>query len=86
MTQEDSIRGILAGFVKDPPDSEYQQGFLAAVIMIAHDVMGFAWTDPVLKQSEAICDGTLPAFQPTLKKAERAAFKVVPGGKPGETT
>ncbi len=81
MTQEQIIRQMLDGFASDPPDSEYQQGFMAAIAVIAVDVMGFEWNDPSVLNAEKVRGGdTVPDAQSTIKKAK--AFKVMLGGKP----
>jgi len=40
MTQEHIVRRMIEGFLSDPPDTDYQWGFLAATIVIAHEIMG----------------------------------------------
>lgn len=82
MTQEQIIRGMLAGFAADPPDSEHQQGFLAAVVVIANEVMGFDWNDPSIVAAETAC---VTPSQPVPAQAKRA-FHIIPGGKPGADT
>lgn len=78
MTQEKIIRGMLAGFAADPPDSECQQGFLDAVVMIAHEVMGFDWNDPDIVAAETACEAP---ERPVPVQAKRA-LHIIPGGKP----
>jgi hypothetical protein len=83
MTQEQTMRRLLQGFVDDPPDSEYQEGFLAALAMFANEVMGFEWNDPLLVKAMAAFDGSTPTAHATVAKA-RPALTIINGGKPND--
>jgi hypothetical protein len=48
MTAEDYMRQALGLFKHDPPDSEFQRGYLEALKVFANEAMGFAWDDPLL--------------------------------------
>ena len=37
---EEYVRSTVQGFVGDPPDSDYQSGFLAALLVIAQEALG----------------------------------------------
>ena len=76
MTQEQTMRRMLQGFVDDPPDSEYQHGFLAALLMFGNEVMGIEWNDPLLLKANET-----PAAQAAIAKA-RPALTIIDGGKP----
>lgn len=80
MTQEQRMRRMLQGFVDDPPDSEYQHGFLAALLMFGNEVMGIEWNDPLLLQANTILDGETPAAQAAIAKA-RPTLTVIDGGQ-----
>lgn len=40
-TIEEFVLGQIAGFIGDPPDSDYQQGYLAALVNVAGEGLGF---------------------------------------------
>lgn len=80
MTQEQTMRRMLQGFVDDPPDSEYQEGFLAALAMFANEVMGFEWNDPMLMKAMAVFDDATPAAHATAAKV-RPALTIIDGGR-----
>lgn len=83
MTQEKIIRMVLQGFVADPPDTEHHQGFLAGIIYVAQDIMGFGWDDPDILKAEAASDKGLPDVQSTIKTIKKDhALKIIHGGKP----
>lgn len=74
------MRRVLEGFVNDPPDTEYQEGFLAAVAVIAVDVMGMEWDDPLLQKVDRLVDDATPQAHATIAKL-RPALTVISGGK-----
>jgi len=81
MTQEQLMRKMLESFVSDPPDSDYQKGFLAAGLVIANEIMGFEWNDPLLLKCNDLGNPDSPDMKETITKA-RAALTIIDGGKP----
>jgi hypothetical protein len=80
----ETVRRILAGFVSDPPDSDFQQGYLAAVLTIANEVLGIHATDPLWAQADALLGGANPAYVAAIREQaekKRAPFTVIDGGK-----
>lgn len=53
-TEQSTIRGILAGFISDPPDTEYQRGYLAAVLSLGKDVLSISSSDPVWDEANQL--------------------------------
>jgi len=45
---------ILRGFVDDPPDTEFQEGFLAGMLVFANEVLGIRFDDPLWQEADAI--------------------------------
>lgn len=80
MTQEQRIRRMLEGFVNDPPDTDYQQGFLAAVIVIGHEIMGIGFDEPVMADANALVAGSAPNIREVCEETKRT-FSVIDGGK-----
>jgi hypothetical protein len=53
---DEYVRSAVHGFVGDPPDSNYQSGYLAALLVIAQEALGhrldmspYAEADPLQK-------------------------------------
>jgi disulfide oxidoreductase YuzD len=80
MTQEQIMRRMLEGFVNDPPDSDYQQGFLAASLVIANEIMGIEWDDPLILAANDLIGAGHPDVKEIVKKA-RSSLTVIDGGK-----
>lgn len=72
MTPEEYMRAALASFVEDPPDDDYQRGYLEGLKVFANEAMGFKWDDPLLWRET-------PPIEPT--KAPRPQFTVIDGGR-----
>jgi hypothetical protein len=72
MRDTPAIRQMLEGFVKDPPDNDFQAGFLAATITIANEIMGIAHDDPLILAAEGKLD--------ELSRMKR--FTIIEGGRP----
>lgn len=47
---------MLAGFVSDPPDSDFQRGYLEALIVFAREGLGIRNDDPVLQRAILISE------------------------------
>jgi hypothetical protein len=47
-TAEQYMRECLQLFILDPPDSDFQRGFLEGMKVFANEAMGFKWDDPLL--------------------------------------
>lgn len=47
------IEGVFAGYLKDPADSDYQRGFLAASLVIYREALGAGADDDRLKLLDA---------------------------------
>ncbi len=81
------VLGMLAGFVCDPPDSDFQKGYLAAALTIANEVLGIPATDPLWAEADALlggADGADAAYVAAVKEQaekKRAPFTVIDGGK-----
>lgn len=69
------MRQALELFAKDPPDTDFQEGYLCALMVFANEAMGFAWNDPSLAQCENLSTKASAAFK-------RKSFDVIDGGKP----
>lgn len=52
MTTEEYMRRALESFASDPPDSEYQMGYLEALKVFANEALGFKWDDPLLWRAD----------------------------------
>lgn len=48
MNERDYMRKALELFVADPPDSDFQRGYLEGLKVFANEAMGFRWDDPLL--------------------------------------
>ncbi len=84
--QEKVIRQMLSGFIGDPPDSEFQEGFLAALLTIANEVYGIPHTDQMWQQADCLLTGADPKYVAEERKQSiRKTFKVLTGGKDGQT-
>lgn len=75
------IRELLQGFVNDPPDSPFQDGYLACAIVVATDIFGIPKTDPLVLAAEQAMTEKGAQEQIDAAKLKRADFKVIPGGK-----
>jgi hypothetical protein len=77
-TPKDVLRKMLDGFVNDPPDTDFQHGFLEGLIVAAHEALGMRMEDQTFKEASYLAYATtLPAeVQPARKK-----FMVIEGGK-----
>lgn len=53
---------ILDGFVRDPPDDDYQRGFLRAMLMFSNEVLGIPDDDQTWKAADALM--TAPIAEP----------------------
>jgi len=78
MNVEEYVRNCLQGFIQDPPDSEFQQGFRAACLVIAEEGLGIDWMDPqmLLANAAGNVDDVKLAKELSAQK-RRAAFKVI---------
>ncbi len=76
MNADHIMRQALSLFAVDPPDSDFQQGYLCALLVFANEGLGFAWNDPSLAQCE-------PALtEKSAAALARKRFEVIDGGKP----
>lgn len=80
MTQEQRMRRMIQGFLDDPPDTPSQQGFLAAALMIATEIMGIEWNDPLILSADELVKGKLPDVEGEITKA-KAKLTVIDGGR-----
>jgi hypothetical protein len=55
-TLSDQIRTILQSFIGDPPDNDFQCGYLSAVLVIATEVIGIGVSDPVWIKASSLLD------------------------------
>jgi hypothetical protein len=84
MSQSETIREILWGFVHDPPDTDYQRGFLAAALTIANEVMGISVNDEIWKRANRILcpEPMVEEAERMLARKKRAKLTVIDGDKP----
>lgn len=75
---EQAMRVMLDLFAKDPPDSEYQEGFLAALVMVAVEVLGFKWNDPSVLAAER--SPHMAQHEATTMAKVRPKLTVIHGG------
>lgn len=71
VTPEQYMREALHLFIADPPDSDFQRGYLAGLKVFANEAMGFAWDDPLLIETVNVA---VPA-------AMKPKFTVIQGDK-----
>ncbi len=83
MANEAPIRTLLRGFIDDPPDSDYQSGFLGAVIIIANEIMGIDVNDPLLVEANSILSANEQVQNEGASR--RLKFVLLDGGKDKET-
>lgn len=57
--KEEALK-ILMGFVNDPPDSEFQWGYLGAMLTFSNEVLCIPNDDPTWKAADAVMEGKLP--------------------------
>ena len=78
MDAQEYVRNCLQGFIHDPPDTEFQQGFRAAFLVIAEEAFGIEWSDPqiLLARAAGNADDEKLAKELSAQK-RRAAFKIV---------
>ncbi len=76
MTEAEAMmRQALDLFAIDPPDSDFQKGYLCALMIFAKEALGFASNDPALAQCENLFSNRhADAFAPKR-------FGVIDGGK-----
>lgn len=79
--RERIIRKILEGFVNDPPDTPFQQGFLEATLVIAMEVFDVRYEDPLWQAADAASNGTLIKEVIKEKEDARKRFSVIDGGR-----
>lgn len=70
------MRSLLRGFIDDPPDNEFQRGYLEALIVFAHDGLGMRLEDSVWRQASDL------AYAETTGAEKRPKFTLIDGGKP----
>lgn len=79
---DDTLRAMLTGFVNDPPDSDFQSGFLSATLTIANEVAGMSRDDPLWANANALLNGDDPKYIAAAVKAKaKRQFSVINGGK-----
>lgn len=86
MTQEQIVRGMLQAFAEDRPDGDFQEGFLAALIVVATEVLGFDIEDIDVICANSAANCTLNELCQTKKKARLVELKVIDGSKPAPYT
>jgi hypothetical protein len=64
------MRQALELFIIDPPDNDFQRGYLEGLKVFANEAMGFKWDDPL------VWGGT----QPAPEKPRKPELKVIDGG------
>jgi hypothetical protein len=64
-TERDKVLAMLRGAIDHPPDTEYQIGFLGAVLVIANEVLGVPSNDPVYEQAFRLWMRARPAAPST---------------------
>lgn len=77
MTQEQYMRLMFRSFVDDPPDSDFQNGYLSAGCVIAQEVMGFDANDEDLVKARNLL---APAAK-VVADLERVALRLIKGGR-----
>lgn len=75
----EQVRAILYSFIGDPPDTDFQSGYLAAVLVIANEVVGIKCSDPLYREADALLKGYPASKQETTK---RHSLKVVSRSMP----
>lgn len=76
MTPKDYMRQALELFILDPPDTDFQRGYLEGMKVFANEAMGFKWDDPLLWG-----EGGQPI---ETKSMPRPQLTVIEGGLSGD--
>lgn len=73
MTPDEYMRQALRLFIIDPPDTDFQQGYLEGLKVFANEALGFKWDDPLVwgEGGQRI----------ETKAIERPKFKIIDGGR-----
>lgn len=45
---------ILNSFIGDPPDTDFQRGYLSAILVFANEVLGVPYNDPTWVAADAL--------------------------------
>jgi hypothetical protein len=52
---EEYVTRSVQMFLVDPPDTDYQCGFLAALLVLAKEALGLRMTEPPFAAAEGLC-------------------------------
>lgn len=66
----DYMIAALRLFVVDPPDTDFQRGYMEALKVFANEAMGFKWDDPIM----------WGAVEPAPELPRKPKFTVIDGG------
>lgn len=71
------MRSLLRGFIDNPPDNEFQRGYLEGLVVFAHDGLGMRLEDSVWRQASEIA---YPEVN-VIGAEKRPRFTIIDGGK-----
>jgi hypothetical protein len=74
---EAMMRKCLASFVTNPPDTDFQKGYVAGMLVFANEVLGIPRNDPTWADADALLDGHDCQISKVLP-----VLTVIDGGKP----
>ncbi len=81
MFDEQTARTMLTSFVNDPPDSDYQRGFLAAVLVITNEHMDVRYNDPLWQKADALLNGDVSEAIQTAVAKKTTTLSIIKGGR-----
>lgn len=85
MTEAETyMRNALEAFVNDPPDNDFQDGYLEALIIFATDGLGIPSRDELILRAMN-CTPNAIAFGDVGHPFVRRRFQVIDGGKPPQS-
>ena len=54
----DYIKSSVAAYLQDPPDTEFQRGYLAALLVLAEEALGLRMDLPPFAEAHKLCFST----------------------------
>jgi hypothetical protein len=52
---EEYVRSAVQGFLGDPPDTEFQRGYLASLLVLAEEALGLRMDLPPFAEAHKLC-------------------------------
>lgn len=73
---KDVMHSLLRGFVDDPPDNDFQRGYLEGLVVFAHEGLGMGLEDIAFERASGI-------VYAEIVNDKRPRFTLIDGGKGG---